>query len=1521
MLRIVVMKNSLKSILAIFLILTLFLGGCGSGGFSETTANGSSATDPGASNTVFLIGQVRVPITASQSLLRASVSTVALAGADIDLFRPDDVARQNSLLASGAQIEAGADGRFALLKSQIRSTELSGTAVLVAKSENLVFSTLMELPGANSVVKDAVKVDYRTDAAVRFLQEEILKNAARAQNQAEIREAPWSDTVDSLASRIATVRNDLEGFLSNLPYNPANHGSSSGGAGRLFRQVAQGQSALSLIVEEGVRLEARAALEPIRPDEITLAEKRLRLASQFLLAGFTLLGEDGSLLWNQRFSRLEFSALPPTGFGASEADLEASFGGLVTTSDVQKWPLPANTLHFTVQELSALRPLGQQYEEFSVLMAREISRLPWVSMPILENLLALPSKNLLRLDSLFQAFSLGFEQRTWSVERVLTGLDSGGRIVPGEKVSASGAFGGLSVNPSSRLSMVIGLNSESSLDTFRNRLREAPEFWMQWLPASFRMAHHRLNELSQNIASSQAIYPDPISESSARFEVVRTLNGIQQYGSAQAEQGMELLLREAQILRHMILSATDSRLSSETLVNRIEIPVLAEFFAQLSPAFEPSTGLFTSIASNQGKTPNLDNLSVLSFRPSATETMWNQIFLRAGQSGVAETKNPQLKAMETSLATLRVTTLNWLRTIPSQAQNVELQGKVIKGGNLAAARFLMRLESDNLTTVVAQTSSDGSFSIKNLPGDRFYRLVVEARDVDVQSNPQANLVTMSFDFWLSGYEPVVELSDILLAPSFNALASNPISDFSRIVPANFLATIQTKNPDPVVSGIIPLQVLVCDDETDLVDLKFGFTVGDSLLVTTQAPRISVSNLPTATFPADGILRNLPSRTNAVCLTQPFTYYWHSRQDYGLGGNLGNASQQDVRISFSVREIGRTTEFDVASISGFFDLDNESPNLTFTHPLSTDPATTLAAIRLAGTAFDVSAVKSIWVSNASLRSGRTTTYAARDLGSGFGTWEVLDFPVEPGIENTVHFFAEDIFGNRNALPRELKFLSLDSAPPLLKLTSITVLGARNIPVLESVESGSALTIATVALGGGSIRYELPLTSDRSYRFNLLTTGLVEFAGTAVDVSGVFRVRANSTGFAAQSTDSVSYSWKRQVNLGTESLPFGSDSTSLRVILSAIDTKNNDSRPLSFQTALQNRQSTLLYVNLLDIEAPGIAILQPEGGRNAQTVTTDLITIRAAATDASRIVSFSACSVIACTSFQPVTGTMDFIGVLPLMEATSNRLTGLIADEWGYAQTFTMTSPLTILNLNDISPPSLIVTSVSDALIQPQLLPLVVDRNTPDSPRSSIQVLEVTRCASTQPGVSPTSCSVTLSGIMSDASGFDFASDGRNNLSGFRLRMNALNSGQFNPDTAQTRQDLYGASTVIFPNVGNTSMIQAFPVTATPVQTQVPFTATLSLKDDGYWPVVLQLFDNSINLFSGHEKKSIEKREMIYVKRDTTGPVLSELSLISGGSVTSGRILLNGAATDALSAVTSVEVGGVQGTGLLRMPFPR
>ncbi|MBT3784828.1 hypothetical protein HOF92_07605, partial [bacterium] len=1103
-------------------------------------------------------------------------------------------------------------------------------------------------------------------------------------------------------------------------------------------------------------------------------------------------------------------------------------------------------------------------------------------------------------------------------ERVQKQLSSGGLIYFGEEVGPPQHVGGNSVSPGLWETPITAIPLQSDTETDFHSFLEIDNVTMSLLEPAFRSEYGKLKDAQKSLSDQNNGYPDPVSRQGTRNIVFRLIQNLRTFQSPRSERSVKLLRRIFSSL-HAARSLSKD-LSPSTVLSSSEIFPILGTLPYLSWPLESSKGFFTSIQGTSTVSgPNLENLGFARIQPHLAQQTWSSI-LRSADPSASLSGVGDLTSLEVTLRTLSITSLPYLSVDQSGSLSVTVSGKIVlgirNGQRIPAQGFLVEAidaqPANNTASLSAQTDSTGLFQFQlenRLSGDRTYHLKVEVKDSGLS---QSSSLSLSFPYSIIGFEGELKLPEFILEPEFQAQASAYSGDLLEIQASNRPPLVSLRSLPGLTSDIVPLSLILTDTESDPVKVKFSFTSGQSLTITTLHPRISLASTDSVqtTFPLSGTFASLPTSAGGA----EITLYWFSKQEPGLE-SLEN--QSNLRIRFEIEESLRPVVKGAGIQSEFFDLDNIPPTITFDTPLrdtrepqATDfPEVSLERITLTGGASDRSEIQSIFARNTSYSAGPETTFAATNTGDQLSTWKIDQFPVEPDITNTVEFFAVDGFGNQNQDPVTATFRSLDSNPPIIHITTMTVFSTRNVPLISSVDPLIPMSITTSA-GTGSIQLSIQTTSN-SWSVDVITTRRIFFEGTAADPGGVSRVRFNSEAAEKFGTSDLNVGWNYSLLLPNE------DGENQSIRFSAEDKKNNDSNTTNPSEFFKRKRGIDILFRLIDISAPAI-ILESTSGfvkNSALTVTTDVIQLSGGAADRSQITSFYLCSTLECRPVSTSNSYLMWDVSLPISQSSSNPITGLIEDEFGFRDNFQGANFLTQADLNDISPPSFVVTSVNGIAVTNTL---VIDESyAPLGRPTSTTVYTASAC-------NTLSCSLVISGLIQDESGFVLNSDGLSNFDEFNLRMAHLGSTQaeFNPDSYDTGNPTSSIEALIgstigdfFANSANTSTISVISTqsltSSTQILTSLGFQAVLDFQDDGYWPVSLFLQDGSKEIFtqSGRQAPNIRKREIIYVLKDTIPP---EIQLISAGtnSISSSSLVrLRGEIRDQLNTIDSLLINDV------------
>jgi len=1515
-----------KSLIAV--LIAGLLGGCG--GFSEKDTF-SSGSGGGSSTQVFLSGTVSFPSSATASLqkidsrvvTRRSVSkALSQAGVDnasIALYRATDLSFEQNLIKPGEVITTNPSGEFVVTISQISSEHFSTTEnawVLRAQFQDFELGSLISVTDANSPLTQPVAINPSSDGVVRFLNEEVARKSGGTTREAELLSLPWKGSFQSLALDFAKRRSEVQSEFEVKNFDADNYKTSTAletrVAGREWSQkideLALDQPTWDQILthREDLKLGAVSNLDESGLSTLEKAAQARRRKLQLLFTslefGFFVSSSQNSVWVKDRWQELEASLAPAFGTTLTSSTLKILEPGL-TDEDLALSPIPPGLIEFTATELSGFRTQGIAAEERTELMLQDLERSPWVSWAALDSLATLTSSNLkqfISFDKVLDAAAKTWILRRHSIERVQRSLSSGGLIFYGEDVPVIEQFGGAHPKDSAWESFYKSLSLSSDLNTDLLGFLSHQSIFLPLLQPAYRSAYAKLTDAGFTLKSPNAGYPDPLSETASRNLVFRVVGGQRKYDSKRMERYIELLEKAFRPL-HGLSDAGTLNLTKDRPLAEI-FPFIATL-PYIGFELDSSLGLFQSkgpVASLS--VPNVENLGFSRFPPQETEVFWSEI-LRSSNSGTSLVTDTALAAMIASLQALQGTTIAHLSVDKSSEGFVVAKGKLFlasqQGVAVPAPGFLIDVipASSALSapaTYSAQSDSNGAYSFASspIPGDQLYNFRVLVKDSVGSTSPTTAL---TFLFYLAGFEGEVQLPDFYMESQFALRATSYGGSLGEIQPANLGPVISLEALPPVTSSIVPLRVLISDPESNPVGLNFSFTSGLTSSVTTDGPRISISSQFTGatTFGSGGQLLSFPATPSGTLSV----IYWHSLLEEGLESQ---DNQDNIQVSLQVFEAENPIIRGNQVQPIFFDLDNLAPRLSFDAPLkdrqdsqALDSAEQLGElITVTGQAIDRSQIVSIQAQNLSLSSGANQTFTAEDIGNSFGSWRIRDIPVEQGVENILSFTTIDEFGNQNSKAVTASFLSQDNLAPEIQITSLRFDSDRNIPSLISLDSQSPVSVTTTA-SPGSVVLSVSSTS-LALSLDTVTTNRVIVEGRARDISGISNLKLGSISFTPSTTDSIHYSWNRAIPLveGTKTLSF-----------SALDQKGNESGASKLQ----------LSITTVDFSAPAIALLTPSSSRGPQTVATRFQVLSGTATDFSRITSFQLCSALECKDVTSSDGFWNWSVSLNLSEARTNVITGQISDEFEFQDIFTESSPFVSLELNDITSPSFILTSVLGGLVLSP--PLIVNENFSETlPRvnPAPNSLAVNQCPSVT-----SSCTITLLGQIEDHSGFSFSADNTGNFSDFILRVSHRGSGPrvFDPsESGEVSVDLFGpVDGTDFSNETNTSRITTSSAFANSsgVQTTVPFQVEFNLKDDGLWPVELRLRDGSQDLFNfnAYLKPELFRRELIYLKKDQGSPIISELSLGGQNPASSAKITVSGRVDDELSPITSVTVNGV------------
>lgn len=1526
-----------RLMLLAYIFFTFLLSGCG--GFSSEAPSQSEDDTP----VLFFQGQVNFPggvngsyqrIDRSSSVTRTGIqasiqNAQGVIGATLGLYKASDLFFKKNLLKAGTTIQTNAEGMFSITKDQITPDALQlekEVFIIRASFNNFDLTSLVSVASKNEPVIDSIEVNIVSDGAIRFLREEILQKVGGVTEAQDFSAELWNKNLENLTVELSDRRSEIQQKFNLTEFDRNDYLISSNlenrNAGQNWAKEIDRLSYLekdwSLIAtaREELRLSALTAqMLPQSPLALIIQVRRrsLQLLYTFLEYGFAVSNGNGRILVKDDWIELENGIAPSFKSDLNAATLRLHFDELISDEDLSIFPIPSGLIEFNIAELSTYAQSGLNAAEKKTLIAQDLFRRPWITKNILQAIAQLDLKDFVSIRDLMNFCADVFIQQRPSIERVQDQQVSGGLAFFGELVDIPEEFGGQ--HPSSEFFQKIWseftLNNafESSFEDLLGR----EEIYFSMLRDVYLAEYHRLVERSQKITMPNNGYPDPVSVNATRNLIFRKSSGQYVTRTPRVSRSINLIERIYESVFRMAentLQGPKINLDSKRSLSQL-IPWFALLLSHSFPLQE-ELGFYKDISGVlSGKNPRFENFRVLRFDPVSVNQLWTNLITESGQQ-INLVTDTALVDLTKSLNAMARTTIPWLSVAKSDGTSIVASGHLFLKNSYPkspiAANFPVRAviqstNSQEILTFTAQSNGVGVYQFDEFPlkADQLYHFEFVVKDSEGSASPT---VVLSYAYYVAGFEQTVDLPDFFMESQFAVRASNYSGDLNTIEPENFAPQIQIVPFPDVTSGIIPISVIVTDPESQPVDIQFKFTSGFDLTITTAAPRVSVSSDPSATFPLDGFINGIGSSKAGIRTT----FYWHSQKESGPIGFLGSSSIDNLRFELSAFESGNRIIRGNTVFSNFFNLDNESPTISFDAPLKDlringaqdSPESVLKNITLKGKAFDSSRITRLFVRNRSLNPTDLRTYSAVNTGDNFGTWRIDMVPLELGVTNFFEFFAQDIHGNINSQAVTASIISLDSVPPDLEVRTITIFSIRNVPQIISTIPIVPFTVSTSMVTedkANAIQLTLETTST-GLMLDTITTNRIRFEGYARDVNGVSLVKLNGLTILPSTTDGLNYVWSKEITLPESGLS--------SLIFSAIDKKNNNSGSTSPSDSEKRLSAVKLQISTIDYSGPEVAITNLEEGRLPQTVTTDLIEISGVATDRSIITSFELCSNISCVAVSSTDHFLNWKAFLPLQEASTNIISGFIEDQYGFRETFsTATSSLVTLFLNDITPPSMTVTSVENI---PDFLPLRVDQNFDEPPRPSASFISVNDCLLT-------SCSIGFSGFVSDDSGILLTKNSENDFSGFKLRMNDLSNFDLNSEQTSL-EDLWGVTGSLLPNGSNfTKITTVSSVSNGKVETLVYFNAQVILQDDGYWPLQLSLSDNSNNQFGFYSRPTILKREVFYFKKDTTGPSISDLNVTNGDIADGGLLKITGRINDELSAIDRISANGIMASTMI------
>ena len=1531
--------------LPILTILLIFLAGCG--GFEEKAASNEGDS---ASSTVFFTGVVTLPSATANSISRSnfklsaskSIATVPVAGAQVELYSYTDPFFENNLLKIGQSIKTNPAGEFVVTRSQVKIEALTSSQpafIIRAFDSNAELTSILSLATKSNSTTSPVLINAISDGTVRLLKNELLQKFGGINNSEALRESAIFSQYEKFSVALAELRDQIQQEFKDVQIDRTNllrnTPESEIDSGLLISEKITSLSTNEVLWEqltslrEGFKLQVIANAASNASNELERYRwKTLQSLYSTLDNGFFVYAGEGNFLVKDRWLKLENREAPELDHIVTKTELESFLGLTFTQSDFINFPIPPRILNLNSALLDSFKKLGLAEEEKVVLIAHDALLSPWISVGGLRALADLDQskqKSFSTLENLLSAGSLSRIQRRWSIQRVQPSLFSTGLAFFGAHVKPTQDLGGNDVDPRHWLSVLTKLHFESNVEDDFQSFLNYKEIYFSMLEKSYRSEYGKLQNSGKKLTDSNNGYPDPVSEQATRNLVFRIIQNQRNFANPRAERSVNLLRK---LFGQIHASRPNSEaLTSGTNLSSSETLALMGILPSIAWPLKSADGLFKSLGANSsGKGPNFENLGFSKLNPALADIMWNELLQSAGSAIVLTSTTDQLSIYE-SLAQLQSSTISYLSEGEGLATSVTVSGRVLlgrrNGQDFPGAGFLVeaipRTHNSTAVSISSQTDSTGLFTFGNemrLTGGQLFDFIVTVKDPGLS---EAKGIPLSFSYSVTGFEESLSLPAFSLEEELLLQASTN-GELEKIQPSNRPPSLTIVNTIPSPSSnIIPIKVKIIDPESDLVRITFSFQSSQSGSKTSQ-PRVSLSPV-NPDFAISGIFDQLQSSPSGV----ETTLYWFTRQESAPSTKGGT---ENISVIIEIEESENPVVKGQPIESNFFHVDNLPPEISFDPPLrdsrdeesSDAPEESLEFITLSGRSSDRSGIERIYAQNLSYTSDPITTYGAINTGTQLSSWKIENIPVEPDITNIIAFNAIDIFGNEYSEPITASFIALDSNPPVLDITTVTVYSTRFTPpetfffenFIRSEDDSVPFTMSYEKINANAIRYSI-VTTSKSWIVSSLTTRRIEFEGRASDPGVVSKVRFNDQ--SVDEIDSVSkiVNWFHRHQFPLE------DNENVTIRFSAVDQKNNDSNTANPNQTFKRKFGINLKFELIDLSPPSV-ILDASSDfsiSRTQTILTTTLELSGGAADKSTISTFLLCSPSLCKNVATSNSYLIWSVSLPVSESSSNRITGVISDIFGFQEIFDGTNFIAQADINDITPPSFTLTSV-DGISIPTISYQTTSLERPEAP----QFFYASDCDS---GL----CGLTLRGKIEDESGFSLNFSDTNTNTDFnefslrsaRLAANSNSLGEFDPnDYDETNpvgsiERLIGTTDTnqLFPNADNTSSISTSTnANGSGVVTSINFTAKLDYKGDGYWPLTLFLQDGSKERFkekSGRTKPNIFRREILYALKDTNGPEISLRSVQDGDTATSNKVLVKGEVKDELSPIESLSVNGV------------
>ncbi|MCO4781020.1 MAG: hypothetical protein KC646_01750 [Candidatus Cloacimonetes bacterium] len=1492
--------NQLKLFISIFLCLTLV--GCG--GFSEEA--GSSTSTPA---NIFLQGTVNFPNTLPSKSKISSISksiSSSLVGNPVGkgrvyLHKASDIFFQDSILKSGTVIITNSDGSFSITDDQIRDgvfTNSKESLLVRVVFDNKELTSFTQLKQGQTSIGDKIGVNLLSDSAFRFVKEEISAKIGGVNDQGSPTYSKITQEMnlllDDLSENAIKIQNEFTFNASDFQESnyivdsiPTN-GSSGSSFSRELKNLALTSKTWKESFSLSDNLKSKVFVESSLPlsSGSQLKRRKLQLLYTFLNAGYYVSDGLGNFFVKDRWQKVYQGNAPTIKSYISSNDLIAFFDVSLTTSDLTLLPPPNHILRLNLTELNNYANAGTISKEKTLRISRDANSFPWVSVSTIGALSEKNTQYFVSLNNVIDNVSNVLSQKRYSIERVQKTLASEGLILFGQDQLVSAQY---SKTTTLATDMKTYWSSKKFTDTtlveFEKLVKEPQNYFSQ-IKKIFQAEYGRLSKTNFSIVNLNNGYPDPLSEIASENFIFRNISNQRVVNNNWIESDIEILESNFAVLYRLKNMSNQLTMSSKISLREV-IQFIPLLFKQ-SYSLDKDIGYFKDISSPiVAKVPRLENVKLLNFEPIKMDSLWSSMI--ASSSIISNfTTDTAINTIAQGLSTLSTSSLVEYEIPKTNAVKVNVKGRIFKGlgaSKTPAAYYSVFAEDSNGARHFAQTDASGyySFFSDQLVGDQTYSFGVELRNHLLSSTSSASIVTAAFDYYILGFESETILPDFSLSEEYIKAVPQSSGQLDQIQILNSAPMVSfTPQSNGTLQGIVPVSVKISDQESNSANLRFSFTLGQNLLTLPSDPKISLSSSANTTFLSSGIIPSLSSSNNGVITT----FYWHTDKEILDADTTGLGDQEDIRITVKVSESANTSIVGNEIVTYFALMDNTSPSLDITYPLDDGNALGLNKLTVLGKSVDLSGVTSIWVSNVSLKDQAITSIYAKNTGISFNTFEIIDVPVEQGIKNKLEFYAIDVLGNINKTAIVREFLSLDVIPPSITLSQLNVRGVATQPTLTSGDPLKPINFSSNVSNQNGLYSDYTFNlnqSPSSVQLGFVTSKSISLSASASDVNNVKFVR---TGISVDQvfTETKTFNFEKTVGL--------SEGNNIDLVITATDDKNNDSGTTDLTQKFKTLSAVHIKIATVDFSPPEVAITNLPEGSLEQLVTTNIVEIKGAATDLSKITTLSLCSTIACSIV--TSNFLDWTVKLPISEGVSNFVTGYISDQHGFVKRFTNSSFFTKLNLNDITKPRAVIQSASGFNLTS--LPYLISE-TRSSYNSSVFD---TNCATS-------SCIGHISGYIEDESGFKLSrgstSTDTRTFDNFSFRFGDLSL--FSPQSDDINKLL--GKDITFSTKTN---FVRLTTSSAGVSSRVSFQGEIVLNQDGIWPLKLDLIDNASDKFEerGYTSKALKQYGTLYFRRDKTAPVIKVDAITQVTDNTSGKYKVSGTVEDELSPVTAISVNG-------------